>query len=206
MAEPAHRSGLREHLLLLGRFLRSPSTVGAVAPSSRVLAQEMVRDIDPAAADRVVELGPGTGAFTGAIVHRLGPGGRFLAVEIEPAFVEQIQRRWPTVDCVCASATDLEALVGGREFGPVDHVISGLPFASLPAETTTRILRAIERTLRPAGTFTTFQYAHSYLLPRAAAFRRETSARLGAPVTRMIMRNVPPALVFTWTKADPISP
>jgi phospholipid N-methyltransferase len=194
------RSGLREHLLLLGRFLRSPSTVGAVAPSSQALAAEIVRDIPSHTPERVVELGPGTGAFTEAIVRRLGGRGRFLAVEIEPVFVEQIRRRFPEVDCVCASAADLDSLAASHGVLPVDHVISGLPFASLPPDTTSRIVQAIERSLRPGGTFTTFQYLHASVVPRALAFRRDMKHLFGEPRTRVVFRNFPPARVFTWTR------
>ncbi len=81
----------------------------------------------------VVELGPGTGAFTGAIVerHRTRTRGSW-PIDLEPTFVEKIRERWPTVECVCASAEQLEALVADRGTRPVDHIISGLPFASLP--------------------------------------------------------------------------
>jgi phospholipid N-methyltransferase len=64
---------MNEHLLMLGRFVRSPRTVGAVSPSSRALAAEMVRGIDMSGPTTVVELGPGTGVITRAIVEGLGP-------------------------------------------------------------------------------------------------------------------------------------
>src|SRR5215467_14345386 len=102
MADVQHSTGLREHVLLFSRFLRSPRTVGAVTASSRALAAAMVEGLDLGSGRRIVELGPGTGAFTGAIVERLRPGSEFLAVDIDPAFVRQVQRRWPAVQCVCA--------------------------------------------------------------------------------------------------------
>jgi phospholipid N-methyltransferase len=197
---PAH-SGLREHLLLLGRFLRRPRRVGAVAPSSQALARAMVHGLDFGEAARVVELGPGTGAFTGAIVRGVGPRGRVLAVEIEPVFVRQIAQRWPSVECVCASAEALESLVAERELLPVDHIVSGLPFASLPGAMTRQILDGIARVLRPGGTFTTFQYVHAYVLPPAIAFRRDMHARFGAPpMRRLVIPNIPPAWVLRWTR------
>ena len=55
---------------------------------------------------------------------------------------------------------------------PVDHIVSGLPFVSLPQAMTQRMLASISNTLRPGGTFTTFQYLHGYRLPSAVAFRR----------------------------------
>lgn len=193
---------MREFLLLFGRFLRQPRTVGAVAPSSQVLAREMVRGLDAGRAARFVELGPGTGAFTGAVLARLGPGGRLLAVELDPEFTRQVRTKWPAADCVCASATTLEALVAERHLQPVDHIISGLPFASLPRDMTRQILDGIARVLKPGGTFTAFQYVHAYGLPPAVAFRRDLAARFG-PVSsrRVVIRNIPPAFVLRWTKA-----
>lgn len=197
----ANGTGLREHVLLFSRFLRSPRTVGALTASSRALAEAMVSGINLSAARHVVELGPGTGAFTASIVERLGSESRFLAVDIDPAFVKQIRKRWPDVECVCASAERLDSLAADRGMFPVDHIVSGLPFVSLPVTMTKQILESITAVLRPGGTFTTFQYWHGYGLPSGAAFRRSMTAKMGeSPQVRLVVKNVPPALVLTWTK------
>jgi len=201
MADPPARSRWREHALILGHFLRHPGTVGTVVPSSAWLAHEMVSSLEPGRPQVVVELGPGTGAFTEAILERLRPGDRLLAVELEPAFVNQLRDRFPSLDCACASATELVELARARSFQAVDHIVSGLPFASLPAATSRQVLDAIQRVLRPGGTFTTFQYLHAFMLPRAAAFRREVDARLGGPASRStVFRNFPPAFVLRWRR------
>jgi phospholipid N-methyltransferase len=149
----------------------------------------------------VVELGPGTGAFTRAIVPKLGPAARFLAIDIDPTFIETLRARWPRVDFVCGSAEQLPAFAAERGLSAVDHILSGLPFASLPAAITSGILDGIERTLRPGGTFTTFQYVNAYGMSAAVAFRQDLSRRLGGEPTRhLVMRNIPPAWVLTWTK------
>jgi len=201
MSDVGHGSGLRDHVLLFSRFLRSPRTVGALTASSRALAEAMVSGLDLGQPGTIVELGPGTGAFTGAIVARLGAKTRFLAVDIDSAFVTQLQRRWPRIESVCASAEQLSTLLAQRGIGPVDHIVSGLPFVSLPPAMTQKILGEIAVVLRPGGTFTTFQYAHGYALPPAVAFRRGLSERLGGPPSvRLVIRNVPPAFVLTWQK------
>jgi phospholipid N-methyltransferase len=199
-----HETGLREHMLMASRFLRSPRTVGAVSASSRALAEAMVAGIPKDRPVTVVELGPGTGAFTGAIVERIAPGSKFLAIDLEPTFVERIRRRWPTVDCVCASAEDLEKLVNERRMNPVDHVVSGLPFASIPVVVTRAILDGIEHTLRPGGSFTTFQYLHGYFMPPGRTFRREMSERMhAAPRRQLVLKNFPFAFTLTWTRPAP---
>jgi len=196
---PSAFAGWTEHLLFLRALLRNPRSVGAIAPSSLYLARRMVMGI--AGAEQIIELGPGTGVFTREIVGRVGPGCRVLAVEVNRAFVERLQRVWPQVDCVCASAETLPALAVARGISGVDHIISGLPFASLPADTTRRILDGVHETLRVGGTFTTFQYVHAYGMTAAASFRRELSARLGSgPHSHLVVRNVPPAFVLTWRR------
>ena len=147
MAEGTNGNGVRDSVLIFRRFLKNPRTIGAVTPSGRVLAQAMVASLPERTPARVVELGPGTGAFTGAIVDRVGTAGRFLAVDIEPEFVREIHQRFPRVECVQASAEQLESLVKARNIAPVDHILSGLPFASLPPAMTERILDGIEKTL-----------------------------------------------------------
>jgi phospholipid N-methyltransferase len=201
MADASNGTGLREHLIVFSRFLRSPRTVGALSASSRALARAVVDVANLADGSRVVELGPGTGALTSAIVERLSATSRFLAVDIDPEFVRQIGLRWPTVECLCASAEHLHDLLRDRSLLPVDHIISGLPFTSLPAPMTARILENVETSLRPGGSFTTFQYVYAYAMPSAVAFRRDMNARMGSrPSRRVVMRNVPPAYVLNWTK------
>jgi phosphatidylethanolamine/phosphatidyl-N-methylethanolamine N-methyltransferase len=201
MADGTNGNGVRDSVLIFRRFIKNPRTVGAVTPSGRVLAQAMVANLPKRGAVRIVELGPGTGAFTGAIVDRVGQSGRFLAIDIEPEFVREIHQRFPHVECVQASAEQLESLVKARDIAPVDHILSGLPFGSLPLEMTDRILEGIEKTLRTGGTFTAFQYVHAYKLARSKRFRRDMSRRMKTPpVTQLVARNFPPAIVMTWTR------
>jgi len=189
----------REHLVFLGALMRNPRSVGAIAPSSVQLARKVSQHVTPGS--RVIELGPGTGVVTRELLARTGARGTLLAVDTDCVFVERIRRAWPEVDCVCASAETLPLLAAERGWTGVDHIVSGLPFAVLPAATTRLIIDAVQSVLRPGGTFTTFQYLHGYKLPSAVGFRRQMSERMGsAPHIRVVMRNFPPALILTWTK------
>ena len=187
------------HLTFFGALVKNPRAVGAILPSSANLARRMVRDVEPGA--RVVELGPGTGVITREILARNGSGGSLLAVDVNRAFVDRLRRSWPGLDCVCASAEILPVLTAERGWTHVDHIVSGLPFAVLPAATTRLILDGVHQVLRVGGTFTTFQYVHAYRVPSAAAFRRDMSSRLlSRPASQLVVRNVPPALVLTWRR------
>jgi len=191
---------LREHLLIASKFLRNPRTVGAVSASSKAMAREMVREIPTDKPVNVVELGPGTGSFTRAIVERIAPGSRFLAVELDGEFVERLRPRWPSVEFALASAVELEQLGKKRHLQPVDHIVSGLPFASLPVDDSRKIMDGIQHTLRPGGTFTTFQYLHGYWMPPGRTFRREMSVRMGAPHRQLVLKNFPISFILTWTR------
>jgi phospholipid N-methyltransferase len=195
---------LHDHVLLASRFLLNPKTVGACAPSSRALAGAMVDHIPTASPVTVSELGPGTGAFTGPLMAQLGRGSRLLAVEVDPVFTEALHRRWPSLDVACAPAEHLPALLEARGLHAVDHVVSGLPFVSLAAPVVERTLEALARSLRPGGTFTTFQYAHCYRWRTAAAFRRDVARALeaGEPTRRLVMANLPPAYVLRWQRGS----
>lgn len=192
---------IAEHLMFLGKFLRNPRNVGSVSPSSRALAQEMARavPIDPAAI--VVELGPGTGALTRSVIEVLAPGERFLAIDIDAEFCANLRKRWPQIDAECGSAADMPAMLAARGWSGVNHVLSGLPFASLPAAVSRAILAAVSASLVPGGTFTTFQYVHAYATPPAVTFRRQMTAGFGPVVSRqLVVKNFPPAYVMTWRK------
>ena len=192
---------LRESVLFLGRFLRNPRRVGSIAPSSRYLAREMVSGIDRSPGVRVVEFGPGTGAFTAALDRALPAGGSYLGIERDPVFVDVLRRRFPRFDYACASVEDLVTIAGERGLLPIDHIVSGLPFASLPAGVTLPILDATRASLRDGGTFRTFQYVHAYRLPAARTFRKEMERRFGPPFSRSVVyRNIPPAFILSWRK------
>ena len=200
MADNRARAAV-DHLIFLGRFLRSPRTVGAIAPSSRFLADRMVAGLSFEAGTTVVELGPGTGAFTRAISERLPAGGRYLGIERDQVFVGILRRRWPELDYVCDSVEHLERIARTKGILPIDHIVSGLPFATLPAVVTRPVLDAVHSTLRPGGTFTTFQYVHAYPMPAARLFRRQMAERFGPRAAReAVYRNIPPAFVLTWRK------
>jgi phospholipid N-methyltransferase len=204
MDEPrsAHQTW-HEHLLFLGRFVRSPRTVGAIAPSSRGLARRMLDGLEWRPGARVAELGPGTGIVTEAIARRLPEDGRCLAVDRDPAFVARLRGRWPHVEVVGDGAERLAALGEARGWLPFDHIVSGLPFASLPAATTRLVLDAIHDTLRPGGTFTTFQYVHAFRLGAAQAFRRDMTDRMGGePARTLAAANLPPAWVLRWRRVN----
>jgi phosphatidylethanolamine/phosphatidyl-N-methylethanolamine N-methyltransferase len=192
----------QDHRLFLSHFRKNPRTVGAIAPSSQRLARAMVDGLTLQPRVRVVELGPGTGAVTGEIADRLPADSTCLAIDINPVFSARVAARWPTIASLCDRAERLVDIARERRLMPIDHIVSGLPFASLPAATARAIVDAIVSSLRPGGTFTTFQYVHAYGFRSATEVRRTLTERMGAvPTRKLVVGNLPPALVLRWTKA-----
>lgn len=182
-------------------FLRTPSVIGAIAPSSKGLAEMMVSDVDVEKASMVVEFGPGTGSFTQAILVRLSPGCQFVAIERNGSFVGMLRQKFPDLDLVHGSVETLPEILKARGKQPADCIISGLPWASFDADLQTRVLQAAARSLREGGTFATFAYVHGLLLPAAWRFRHllESTFR-DVRQSEVVWRNLPPAFVYHCRK------
>lgn len=183
--------------LMVREFARQPTVMGAIAPSSHRLAEAVVTPV-PARGDPViVELGPGTGAFTRLIQARLDGRGRHIAVEVNPRLAQLISCRHPAVEVAQASAVQLRSILAERAVSGVDVIISGLPWAALPEAFRDATLAQVAGVMAPDGVFTTFGYTWVRGTTRARHFRRELVARFEEVVTgRAVMRNLPPAFAY----------
>ncbi|MFI5952182.1 class I SAM-dependent methyltransferase [Cryptosporangium sp. NPDC051539] len=180
-------------LSFLTEFVRHPLTTGAVAPSGRTLAGRITTPVPRTGSPCVVELGPGTGAFTAPIHRLLADGGRHVAVEVNARFVRRLARRYPSLELHHADATELGAL----DLPPADAVISGLPWTVFPAARQDTILDAVRDLLTDAGTFTTFAYVHAAWTPPGRRLRTALHARFEEVVPgRTVWSNLPPAFVY----------
>ena len=179
---------------ILTEFLRHPLLTGAVAASSPALARLMTDGIGLEQARTIVELGPGTGVFTEAIRRRAAPGARIVAIEINGHLGARLAERYrgEPIEIVHGSAADLGRLAPG----PVDALVSGLPWTVMPEPVRLRILDAVAAALTPTGVFTTFAYAHAAWTPPGRRFAGELKDRFGVTGTsRLEWRNLPPAFV-----------
>jgi phosphatidylethanolamine/phosphatidyl-N-methylethanolamine N-methyltransferase len=181
------------------RFLHSPRAVGALFPSSAALARRMVEDVVFAPGRVLVEFGPGTGAFTAEIAARLVPGMHYLGIERDPEFTRLLRQRYPQLKFHCGSVEDLPSVLAEHGLPRPDHIISGIPFASIPTAVGRKILESTRATLRPGGTFATFQYVHAYVFPNARALRLRMAELFGTRMQRSpCWRNIPPTYILRW--------
>jgi phospholipid N-methyltransferase len=186
-----------EARVFLKEFLRAPLRIGAVAPSSARLARLTVSRIPEEGDPVVVELGPGTGPFSGAIQRRLDGRGRHIAVELNPRLAQIVSSRFPAVDVVNTDAAQLPEILAERGIAHADVVISGLPWASFPDSLQRSIMDSVSDVLARRGAFATFAYLHALKLPPAVRFRRMLEARFAElDVSETVWRNLPPALVY----------
>jgi phosphatidylethanolamine/phosphatidyl-N-methylethanolamine N-methyltransferase len=199
---------LSRHLVaFLAAVLRSPATVGAVAPSSPHLAARLAAVVPRVGEPVVVELGPGTGSVTTAIEYRLAGRGRHLAVEIDPVLANYLRAEHPGVEVLVGDAAELEQLFAQYQVCAVDALVSGLPWSLIDADAAREILDATARSLRPHGCFTTFAYLHALPMTRARQFR----ALLGeifdeVLTTRTVWWNLPPAVTYVCRRPRAVRP
>ncbi|MBK9129946.1 MAG: SAM-dependent methyltransferase [Phycisphaerales bacterium] len=194
---------LRDSLRFVSTFVRKPGTVGAVWPSSPRLAQALAGDLGLRPGDVVVEYGPGTGPMTRVVAEQLAavPSARFLGIELDAGFVDVLRRQHPELDFACGSVVDAARLVKERGLGRARYILSGLPFASLPAVVQEGTIAGVLDVLAPDGEFRTFQYLHAYRLPKARSFRALMAKHFSHfERSRPILRNVPPAFVLTYRR------
>lgn len=175
------------------QYIKNIRTVGAVAPSSRFLAEKMVAPIDFSTAKVIVQFGPGTGSFTEEILRRRRDVTSIVLIEYNTAFYETLRQKYEqqkNVHIYNGTAEDVDGIL--RQFGlpsQVDYIVSGLPFASLPQKQSEAILRRAQSVLKADGLFITFQYT---LLKRVFL-----SSYFGYITTTREWRNIPPAYVLS---------
>jgi phosphatidylethanolamine/phosphatidyl-N-methylethanolamine N-methyltransferase len=194
----------RRNVRFIREFLANPGGVGAVAPSSRRLAELMVEGVDFEHARVVVEYGPGTGSFTGEIVKRLAPGAKYFAVEIAPRMAREWRRRYPGLPIHRDSVADMRRICreeGLPARGAVDVIFSGLPWAAFKEPLQRELLEATAEVLRPGGLLVTFGYRVGRLMPAGRRFQKLLPEYFSKVTrSRHIWRNLPPAFVIRCEK------
>lgn len=188
----------------LREFVKSPTTTAAVGPSSRFLAVEMVAPIPGRGDPVVVELGPGTGAFTRVIQERLGGRGHHLALELNPRWATALGKRYPAVETMCLDARELPKLLAERGVR-ADVIVSGLPWAAHTVRDGRPLTAVLADSLTPGGVFTQFAYTWTRWAPPARQQLRDLRASFEETViSRTVWRNVPPAVVYFARRPRPV--
>ena len=175
-------------------FAKSPQQIGAIAPSSRFLANKMMNCIDQRRTKTIVELGAGTGAITQSMLRHVGQDAKVLIIDLNAEAVGLLRDRLKTnhnVEVILDDAGNLPSILGQRGLSSVDAIISSLPYASMSLTVTRAILKSASQTLANEGHFVTFQYT---------PFLKETFADFfNIRSVRFELRNLPPAIIYDCT-------
>lgn len=179
------------------RFLRSwiekPLHMGAVMPSGRVLARTMAQYVDSHDTGPVVELGPGTGAITNALIEHGVEQRRLVLVEYNPGFCALLRDRYPQATVVQGDAYALRDSLSKVLMAPAAAVVSGLPLVTKPMLTRLKLIRDAFSALNPGAPFVQFTYSVTPPIPKSLpGVSTEASER--------IWMNLPPARVWVYRK------
>lgn len=181
------RRFIQDRLLFLRSFLAHPRQVGAILPTSRHAVRDMLDLATFTDATCVVELGAGTGVYTGEVLSRLPDTARFLAFEIDGNLAATLRQRFQDsrLRVIQDSAENLHTYLNGNQ---ADVIVSGLPFTSLPLNVRRGILQQAREALAPEGVMLVLQYSP---LIQSELRRNFDSVR-----RRVSLLNVPPAFLF----------
>lgn len=179
------------------RFLRSwiekPLHMGAVMPSGKLLARTMANYVDPHSDAPVIELGPGTGAITNALIERGVDQKRLVLVEYNPSFCALLRERYPQARIVQGDAYALRSSLWDVMTMPASAVVSGLPLVTKPMRTRLKLIRDAFVALKPGAPFIQFTYSVTPPIPKSlSGVHTEASDR--------IWMNLPPARVWVYRK------
>lgn len=196
--ESALRTRFEDRLADEARFIKTwfdnPILTGAVSPSGRFLARTMARAVEPAGKGPIVELGPGTGPITQALLQRGIDPRRLVLVEYDGAFCRLLRKRFPDVQVVQADAYALAASMRGVLAEPAATVVSSLPLLNKPDDERLALLDDAFGLMQPNGSFVQFTYGMTSPVPRQAALLYE------AEVSPPIWLNLPPARVWIYRR------
>ena len=179
-------------IAFLRGFLERPKEVGSIIPSSRWMERRITRTAEIANSKLVVELGPGTGGTTKALLRAMAPDARLLAIEINPSFCDLLRDTIddPRLIVHEGSAAEIPEALVKHDLDAPDVVLSGIPFSTMPRELGLSILRSVGESLRPGGRFVAYQF-------------RDVVHTLGKQVfgpasVQLELLNVPPMRVYRW--------
>jgi phosphatidylethanolamine/phosphatidyl-N-methylethanolamine N-methyltransferase len=189
----ARRPGLADSARFLRTLVASPRLTGAVAPSGRALARAMAAATGSPSKGLVVELGPGTGPVTQALIETRIALERLVLVEYDPSFCRMLERRFEGVRVIEGDAYDLPRTLAPFAGQPIAAVVSSLPLLNQPQPRRTKLIADAFALMGPAGVFVQFTYGLQSPIPREFCATRYTAHR-----SRPILLNLPPAFVWTY--------
>jgi phosphatidylethanolamine/phosphatidyl-N-methylethanolamine N-methyltransferase len=174
-------------------FLKHPLQVASVIPSSRTVERRIAETAGVDSAKSIVELGPGTGGTTRAILRAMPPQAKLLSIEINPRLYELVKRiRDQRFIAHHGSAENLREIISAYGLHAPEVFISGIPFTTISRSSASKIIEAISSVLAPGGCFVAYQVS-SHVASVGRPF-------LGAAQVEVQLFNIPPLRIYRWEK------
>lgn len=191
----------QDRRLFFLRWLSNPLRVGAVVPSSRKLAQAIAEQISVASEDYIVELGPGTGVVTRALLEGGLSEKQIIVVELDHRFASQLKHRFPNITVLEGDARNIKELLHTRGITEVAAIVSCLPLLSMPDAIRLAIVHRAFDILKKDGAFVQFTYG---LLSPVPEHHQHTIGIRGR-IAKRVWHNFPPARIWKYkTHATPL--
>jgi len=179
-----------QHFDFIRGLIARPKNVAAITPSSPALARAIAQQVDPAVEGQVLELGPGTGVVTEALIeHGIEPQ-RIVAIEFDPDFAEMVAERCPGTRVLRGDAFNFPELTGGIHFAAI---VSGLPLLTHTMAQRLTLLDTAMRHLKPGAPFVQLSYGTNPPVPAPEGITLKRAA--------LVLMNLPPARVWTYRQA-----
>jgi phosphatidylethanolamine/phosphatidyl-N-methylethanolamine N-methyltransferase len=182
-----------EEIRFFKGMMQGPKTVGSIVPTSSITARKMASVANPHSDLPVLELGPGTGAITKAILaHGVKPE-KLVAIEYSTDFYEHLMRLYPGVNFINGDAFDLDKTLGSLKDQKFDSVISGIPLLNFPMQARITLLESLLDRM-PAGR-PIVQISYGAVSPIVANADRYSIHHFD-----FIVRNIPPAQLWIYRR------
>ena len=182
-------------LVFIQEFLKHPLRTGTFIPSSRFLERRIVAAARVASANVIVELGPGIGGTTRAILRKMPKHAKLLCIEINPHFYALVSSiRDSRLITHLGDACELKDIFSIYDLDAPNAIISGIPFSNISRNEGTRILKAVSFLLADNGRFVAYQISN-----RVATLCQPF---LGSGRTAAELLNIPPMRIFRWDKNE----
>ena len=180
----------------LQAYLRHPLQLGAIFPSSSTLSSLMVRHIKADTHGRILELGPGTGPFTRALLEKGVPEENLVLLEQSPDFTTLLRNSFPKATVICADAKDVVAILRPLGIEQFDEIVSGVPLNAMGGQLRRIICGEAFKLLRLGGSFAQVSY-----LPRCSIPNNIIATHSAKKIyCGVAMRNIPPGFVWRAEK------
>jgi phosphatidylethanolamine/phosphatidyl-N-methylethanolamine N-methyltransferase len=197
----AHRSGLRralaekfdDELKFFKGWIDKPKAVGSIVPTSSIAARRMASVVNPDSGLPVLELGPGTGVITRAILALGVKPENLYSIEYSDDFVRHLTELFPRVNIIKGDAFDLDATLGERRGMTFDSVVSGVPLLNFPVAQRVRYIEDLLGRIPPGRPIMQLTYGPMSPVPAGRGDYKVEHYDF-------VLRNIPPTQLWVYRR------